>query len=448
MSVSAASGLLDVVPERTRGSHLQGLRPPLPSSGPYRYVVEAILFSTYAAFGLSWIAVTPLLPEIGGELHATNAQLALLNSAVSAAKIIAPLITGWAALSFGLKRTILVGTLCICAAAFLPFAHSLEPLLLGRFIFGLGGAVVVTLLGPAVMQWFGAGELPIVNGINNVAVNTGITITLFATVPLATRVGWRNALLLYAGLNAACALAWALFGRDRSTERGERSERKRGSAEPVARPPHTAVARKGSVRYADVWRRRETWLITGAFLFPLALYLAFNSWLPSYYVEARGMTRLQASRYTGLVNLVGIPAAIVGGVLTRRLGLRRPFLLGAGVAVGFGALGMLLLGDPALLRVSAVVLGTAFFIAGAPLLTLAMELPGVTSQHVGLIMGTMFSCAYLFSSVSPILVGWLRDRTGSFLPGLLVWAVASWALALCGLFLPETGPGLRRRCTS
>src|SRR4051812_32779837 len=161
----------------------------------YRYVVEAVLFLTYAAFGISWIAVTPLLPEIGTALHASNTELALLNSAVSAAKIIAPLVTGWAALRFGLKRTILVGAGCILAAGFMPFAHDLWPVLVARFIFGLGGAVVVTLLGPAVMQWFSPSELPIVNGINNVAVNTGITITLFATVPLATRVGWRNALL-------------------------------------------------------------------------------------------------------------------------------------------------------------------------------------------------------------------------------------------------------------
>src|SRR5690349_11003864 len=86
-------------------------------SSSYRYVVEVILFVTYAAFGVSWIAVTPLLPELGTALHANNAQLGLLTTAVTVAKIIAPLLTGWAALRFGLKRTILVGALCILSAA-------------------------------------------------------------------------------------------------------------------------------------------------------------------------------------------------------------------------------------------------------------------------------------------------------------------------------------------
>jgi cyanate permease len=270
------------------------------------------------------------------------------------------------------------------------------------------------------MQWFGPEELPLVNGLNNVAVNTGIAVTLFATVPLAERLGWRQALLAYAGLNAASALAWAVLGRDR--------------AAPVAGPP----AR--SARYAEVWRMRETWLITIAFLAPLALYLALNTWLPQYYVEARGMQRAAASRYTGLFNLVGIPSALLGAVLTRRLGLRRPFLIGAGTLVGFGALGMIVGRSPAVLLASAVILGVAFFLAGSPLFTTAMELPGMTPERVALMMGTVFSASYLVSSFSPVWVGWLRDRTGSFVPGLVSWAVLSFALALAGLLLPETGP--------
>jgi cyanate permease len=39
-----------------------------------------------------------------------------------------------------------------------------------------------------------------------------------------------------------------------------------------------------------------------------------------------------------------------------------------------------------------------------------------------------------------VLVGWLHDTTGSFLPGLAIWAAFSWVLALGGLLLPETGP--------
>ncbi|MFZ5477528.1 MAG: CynX/NimT family MFS transporter [Myxococcota bacterium] len=385
---------------------------------PYRFVVEGILFATYAAFGLSWIAVTPLAAEIQQEFGVGATGFAMLNTLVSIAKIVAPLLTGLLAVRFGVKRTLLVGSALIAASAVAPFAPGFELFLASRFVFGVGGAMVVTLLGPAVLQWFPKDEMPIVNALNNVAVNTGITITLFLTVPLAARLGWRDVLLAYSLVSVALTVAWAVFGRERGEAGGKAA---------------------GDARYRDVWRMRETWLVALCFSGPLSLYLAFNTFLPRYYVEAFGMEKAAASQYTGLFNLVGIPAAVIGGWATRRLGLRRPFLLGAGTLIGFAAFGMFLSPDPRVLLASAVVLGACLFVGASPLVTTAMELPGMTPAKVGLVMGTMLSFSYVLSSASPLLVGWLRDTTGSYVPGFAVWAAYSWVVALGGWLLPETG---------
>jgi cyanate permease len=55
-------------------------------------------------------------------------------------------------------------------------------------------------------------------------------------------------------------------------------------------------------------------------------------------------------------------------------------------------------------------------------------------------MGTMFSFCYVISAFAPTLVGALRDRTGSFVPGFVALTVFSWVIFLSGLLLPETGP--------
>jgi cyanate permease len=392
---------------------------------PYRFVIEALLFLTYAVFGLSWIAITPLMGELQAHFGIGLAQLGLLTTMVSAAKVVAPLLTGLLAVRIGIVRTILLGSLCISAAALAPFAPSFEAFLGSRFVFGIGGAIVVTLLGPMVMQWFPPSERPLVNAINNVAVNTGITVTLFATVPLAALLGWRQTLLAYGLLSVGLMLAWAILGREAA------------SASPAE---VTAAAPAAAVSYADVWRLRETWLIALAFAGPLALYLAFNTWLPKHYIEAFGMTKAAASNYTGLFNLVGIPTAIMAGIASQRLGVRRPFIVGAGALMGLAAFGMILSPDPILLTVAAIALGVALFTYVGPLFTIPMELPGLTPQHVSLMMGTVFSVAYTFSSLSPVVVGWLHDAAGSFLPGLAIWAAFSWVLAVAGLLLPETGP--------
>jgi sugar phosphate permease len=182
-----------------------------------------------------------------------------------------------------------------------------------------------------------------------------------------------------------------------------------------------------------------------SFAGPLALYLAFNTWLPTYYQEAFHMTKEAASQYTGLFNLVGIPTAIACGFLTQKLGLRRPFIIGAGVLMGFAGFGMFLFNSPVLITIAAVALGISLFTYVAPLFTAPMELPGMTPQHVSLMMGTVYSFAYFFSSLSPVVVGALRDTTGSFVPGFAIWSVGAFALALGGLLLPETGPRAKGR---
>lgn len=398
------------------------------TKSPYRFVVEAILFLTYVVFGLSWIAITPLVGELQNEFAITSAQFGLLNTMVSVAKVIAPLLTGLLAIRIGIKKTIMLGSLCISFAALAPFVHDFNLFLASRFVFGVGGAVVVTLLGPMVMQWFAKEEMPIVNAFNNVAVNTGITVTLFTTVPLASAFGWRNTLLAYGLLSVALLVAWAVLGKDKEA--------------PKAKNENGAPARQ--IGYGDVWRMKETWIIALAFAGPLALYLAFNTWLPKYYMEAFGMTKAAASQYTGLFNLIGIPTAIAAGFLTSKLGLRRPFIIGAGLLMGVAACGMFLVNHPLVIMLAAVALGISLFTYVSPLFTVPMELPGATPQHVSLMMGTVFSFAYFFSSLSPVVVGLLRDATGSFVPGFAIWAAFSLVLALGGWLLPETGPRAKR----
>lgn len=392
-----------------------------------RWLVEALMFLTYAAFGLSWVATTPLMADLKVAYGLTDAQLGLLSTAVSIGKVVAPLLTAWLALRVGVARAIGIGSILICACALTPLTTEFGGFLITRFVFGLGGAMVVTLLSPMVMQWFGHAERALVNSINNVAVNTGITVTLFATVPLSEALGWRRTLMVYAAVSLALCLAWWLFGKDAPGEVAPSSPQS-GTAGDEAAPG-----------YADVWRRTETWLVALAFAGPLALYLSLNTWLPRHLMETAHLTKATASQYTGLFNLVGIPTALVMGVLVQRVGLRRPFIIAAGVVMGLASLALVFGGSPVFWWPAAILLGISFFTYTGPLFTLPMELEGFTPRHVTLLMGTVFSFAYTVSSFAPVAVGYLRDLTDSFLPGLGMWCVFSFVLAGAGMLLPETG---------
>jgi cyanate permease len=397
-----------------------------PTPGNRRFVIEALLFLTYAAFGVSWLALSPLTTDLMGFFQVTKREFSFVNTAVTIAKVIAPIVTGAVAIRLGLKRTILVGSLFICAALVSPLLPSFPVFLASRFLFGVGGAVVVTLTGPMVMQWFPRDELPLVNALNGVAVNSGIAVAMFLTARVAgTSLGWRGTLLLFGSVNAALFVAWALLGRDRE-----------------APPKKAGEAPDAPVGYRDVWRIRETWLCTLAFTGGVAVYLGFSYWLPTYYETELHFAKVAAGQYSGTVNLVGIPSAVVFGLLTRRLGVRRPFVIVGGILSGTAAFGMFLSSSPAVIFASALVLGVSLFIPTGAVVTAMMEAPGVTPRHMSLMMGTMFSFCYMVCSFLPTYVmALIRDATGSFVPGFVVLTVFSWVIVGAGLMLRETGPG-------
>lgn len=264
-----------------------------------------------------------------------------------------------------------------------------------------------------------------INGINNVAVNCGITVAMFLSVPLAGSLGWRTALAIIGASSGVIAVAWLLLARDGA-------------------PTSSKSAGVEEARLSDVTRMRETWLVALAFTGPLSLYLALNTWLPTYYMGAFGLSKGEAAHATGVFNLVGIPTALVGGWLCGKLGLRRPLIIVAGLLMPVAAAGMVALPTAGLRTTCAIFTGIAFFLYVAPLFTIPMELKGMTARRIALMTGVVYSVAYGVSFVSPLLVGWMKDLTGSFLPGLLMAAAGASSLAVAGYLLPETGPRGRK----
>jgi CP family cyanate transporter-like MFS transporter len=276
----------------------------------------------------------------------------------------------------------------------------------------------------------------VVNGLNGVAANTGFALALSLTVPLSrTALGWRGTLIIFALACVALCLAWAAVGKENPLQ---------GSV-----TAKTADAADGKiVTYLDVWKMKETWLIALCFTGPVVLYVTFALWLPTFYREQFHMEMAQAARYCSIILYAGIPSAIVCGFLAQKIGLRRPFLILGGALAGTAAFGVFLCASPIVIVVSAALLGVGLFIPTASLMTLLMELKGTTPRHVTLIAGTMVSSCYVVASVVPNVVGWLSDKTGSFVPSFVALTLFSWGVVLGGILLPETGPRCSRPARS
>lgn len=385
------------------------------------WLIESLLFLIYFAFGMSWFAFSPLRGDIEAFYHLEKWQGGALFTSVSMAKSFVPVLAGFLVGRLGLKWSLAVGAGFCSLSMVVPFSPDFATLQLLRFLFGVGGALVITLTGPIVMSLFPRHQLPLINGINNVAVNAGI-VTAFQVVPwLSSSYSWKPILVGLGGCSLVLALLWVLIGRDAATQsKGE------------------------SASFREVIARRESWWLAIAFTGPLALYLALNSSLPGHLQSAFGLDARQASGLTSLFNLVGIPTAILSGWITGKLGLRRPLIIGAGLMMPLASLGLCFSPSSTLRVVAAVALGISFFLYVAPLFTIPMELPGSNPAFVARLNGIVISLAYLFSGASPMLVGYLQDLTGSSSLGLGIVCLTSSLLALGGWALPETGPRASR----
>ncbi len=58
------------------------------------WLIESTLFLLYFAFGISWLAYSPLMPEIEKQFGIEHAQAGSIISAVSLAKAFVPLLIG------------------------------------------------------------------------------------------------------------------------------------------------------------------------------------------------------------------------------------------------------------------------------------------------------------------------------------------------------------------
>lgn len=389
---------------------------PQPTS---KVLIAVVLFGMYASFGMSWMGVVPLYNEIETALNIGHSQAAWLISIVSLSKSMIPIFAGILAARWGLTTTLRLSGFLIVTGALIPWLPRYESWLAARFLFGIGGAVWVTLMGAVTMQIFTAKQRPVVNALNGVAINVGVILALWLTLPLVKSLGWQTALSGYSLLSALFLALLHLAG-------------------PVA-PAAGSTQAEGNaptMRYLDVLKMPVTWLISLAFTGPLALYLVFNTWLPVYYQETFGSVKGQTMQWLMWMNLWGIPAAMLTGFAMLKAKGCKPFILASALLLPLAAFGALSTSQAQLLLILLALAGVGMFLSVSPLITLLQSQPEMNPTLIGMILGTMFSMTYILSSLIPGLVGWAYD---AHLP--LEWVMkASCLLALSpllALYLPE-----------
>lgn len=218
--------------------------------------------------------------------------------------------------------------------------------------------------------------------------------------------GWRGLILLSSTLGLAVLGAFWFLGDD--------------APRPEAHHPLAGDS--------SVWRQPAWWLLGFIQFARLAIVHGFTFWLPAYLVVERGFSLVQAGLVVALSSAITAPANIAGGILSDRLG--RPIAV---IGVSLGALALLLglvghLKNVALLVVVVAIIALFIQLYFGPLFAVPRQIFG--PRVAGLSSGFGNFCANLGGFASALLLGILKDATGSFTLGFVILAaVATVSLA-------------------
>jgi NNP family nitrate/nitrite transporter-like MFS transporter len=400
---------------------------------PNRFVILSTVILVRSCIGLIWASAGPLLPLIMQAYGISRGSAGWFASSAPLAIAIVCVPIGIITARFSLKKTFAVGAFLQGGGILAPFCTSYLPLLLTRVCFAIGTAVTVPVATAIAAEWFTNRELPLVNGITMSFVNLGNAIAFVATVPIATVLSWKAPITIYGAVALTCATAWTIFGRDR---RGARI-----LGEDTRAP---ALKTKAELTIRQALTQRSTILLTLAVTGAWCLGNAIGSWLPTYYHEIFKMPLEKASSITAIITGAGTLACLAGGILPARLGRRKPFLIVPGVFIGLSALSSVLFNNPVVIYLSIALFGVFSNLQAPMLFTIPMELPDASPRTGAIIISVMQCGGNLGNFMGPLIVGYLTDITGSYLPGFIICAVISLGLLVAGLLLPETGPKARR----
>ncbi len=373
------------------------------------------LTANFAA-GLNLFAVSPLVPLAIEEYGISRAEAGLLIAMPMLVGAVLGIPGGMLAARIGIKRAFMISWIAMGLLSLSAITPNFYVLLALRLSYGVGLALMVAANGPLVMQWFRGRQVLLINAGNTAILSMGVAVSVAGAVPLAEIIGWKTTLTVMSGVGVLGAIIWPLAPRDQRSGDGSRA----------------AISVRGVI---GVLRGRTVALLLVGDVGAIAQYTALTGWLPTFFNEIRNIALDEAGFLTSILPFVGVFAVFAGGALPIRFSFRS-ILVFSGILVILGGSGSFLSTGTVGIYAFVVVLGVGSWLYVPSLLTIPMRLPGATPEQVAIIWGSIMTFAGLGMFITPILVGALRDITGSFFPGFILCVVGSSSLLICSLFLP------------
>jgi len=365
-------------------------------AGHFPTLMSALLY--FDVSFMAWVLLGPLAPFLREDLGLTASEQGLMTAIpLLGGSLFRPLL-GMLADRIGGRRTGMIGMLLtlVTLIAGWQFASTTTHLYALGLMLGIAGASFAVAL-PLASRWYPPQYQGLAMGIAGAGNSGTLLATLFAP-RLAERYGWAATFGLAIVPLVAVFLLFALMAKD----------------SPKRTPPATLRA------YGALLREHDTLAL--AFLYSLTFggFVGFASFLPTFFVEQYQVSRVLAGDMTTVVVVSGSLLRPIGGWLSDRCGGYRllvTLLGGFALCLCIAASGVALQPAVVLFFVGVGLLGMG---NGAVFQLVPQRFP----DRIGLVTGLVGAAGGLGGFFLPSVLGVIRDMTGSYAPGLALFAAA------------------------
>ncbi|WP_028222086.1 MFS transporter [Paraburkholderia oxyphila] len=401
--------------------------------------VLLLLCAMYLITYVDRVNVSTAASQFAAELHLSHTEVGIVFSAFAYPYLLFQIIGGWVGDRFGPRRTLAVCAVIWAGATVLTgLASGFASMIVARLLLGLGEGATFPTATRAMSNWMPANRRGFAQGTTHAASRIGNAIAPPLIVWLMLMSGWRGAFIVTGVASFIWAMLWIWYFRD----------------DPRAHPRITAAECEGLERFSGAkerapvpWRRlvaRMSPVTAVYFCYGWVLWL-FLGWIPQYFLHNYHMHLAQSALFASGVFFAGVLGDWLGGSVTdrilkksRNLRLARNVMVGVCMLLTLLSLAPILLVQNVTVTLAALCLSAGFFfneMTIGPMWAVPMD---IAPRHAGTASGIMNTGSAAAAIVSPVVGGWLIDRTGNWnLPFTVSMAIMALGIVLSFTMRPD-----------
>lgn len=385
-----------------------------------------LLFLAFFALSLNMRApitsLPPVIHEIRDAFGISNAVAGLLTSIpVLCFGILTPFV-GAAMKKFKLETSVFATLAGVLLGSMIRSAGGLSSAVAGTAVIGLaltaGNIATLMVIGRDFPR-----QASVMTGVLVCGMSVGSMGTMALTAPASHALGWRMGLALPVVPALAALVLWGILHLGRPapcprTGEGDRSRNHPGGLDQA--DPNPAV-----------YRMPMVWLLAAAFAAHTFMFYGLTAWLPAYLIQSAGMTPSEAGmaaslfQILGLLGCFGIPLMATRGEVSTRVQFLTVSLSWIITTAGY-------LLAPGLWAVWSIFGGIASGGGFTVIFSLIMGYAKSLDQNRR-ISSLVQTAGYFVASLSPFVIGAIRETAHSWGPGMGLLTAAGVLMALCGL---------------